>query len=229
MRFPGQRNASNTKLADSVDVDRQAASPLEPPERRRLRNLRDRYNQPRVPLDPPERRRFRNLRLLLATVACVWLLADQLTKHWAVNALSDDSIDLFWTLRLRLVFNDGAAFGLGSSLAPFITIMVAVLSVLIVLATWRNSSRFVAVIAGLVLGGALGNLGDKAFRGNEGFFRGKVVDFIDFQWWPVFNIADSGITIGVVLFITTTLFSRKAGMTVKQHSPHDAKMVSTEQ
>ncbi len=142
-------------------------------------------------------------------MAGLWLLADQLTKLWAVNTLADRNIDLFWTLRLRLVYNDGAAFGLGSSLAPYITVLVVIVSLFIVVATWRNTNRFVAVVAGLVLGGALGNLGDRAFRGEGSFFGGKVVDFIDFQWWPVFNVADSGITCGVLLFLIHSLFSKQ--------------------
>ncbi len=152
---------------------------------------------------------LRNRRLLSAGVAALWLLLDQLTKAWAVNALADRDIDLFWTLRFKLTFNEGAVFGLGSSLAPVITVLVVVVSILIVVGTWRNESRFVSVVAGLVLGGALGNLGDRAFRGGEGFFSGKVVDFIDLQWWPIFNVADSGITTGVLLFVLFSVFSRK--------------------
>ena len=52
-------------------------------------------------------------------------------------------------------------------------------------------SRLGTVAVGLVLGGALGNLADRAFRGDGGFLQGGVVDFIDLQWWPVFNVADS--------------------------------------
>jgi signal peptidase II len=58
-----------------------------------------------------------------------------------------------------------------------------------------------AVSIGLVLGGALGNLVDRAFRPGDGFLGGGVVDFIDLQWWPVFNLADSAIVVGaIVLF-----------------------------
>ena len=69
---------------------------------------------------------MRKNRQLLIAVAAAVLLADQLTKFWALRALADDSIHLFWTIRLRLVFNQGTAFGLGTSLAPAITVLAVV-------------------------------------------------------------------------------------------------------
>lgn len=144
--------------------------------------------------------RLRNNRLLLLSIAATVLLADQLTKLWALRALDDGNIHLFWTIRLRLVFNQGTAFGLGSSFAPVITVAAVVVSLLLLALTWSATRRTVAALAGLVLGGALGNLGDRAFRG-DGFFGGSVIDFVDPQWWPVFNVADAAISVGVVLFL----------------------------
>ncbi|HEX2191905.1 MAG TPA: signal peptidase II, partial [Acidimicrobiales bacterium] len=57
-----------------------------------------------------------------------------------------------------------------------------------------------AVTAGLVLGGALGNLADRLFR-SPGLLRGAVVDFVELRWWPVFNVADSAITCGCLLLL----------------------------
>ncbi len=148
--------------------------------------------------------RPRNNRLLLLSVAAAVLLADQLTKLWALRELADGDIGLFWTIRLRLVFNQGTAFGLGSSLAPVITVAAVVVSLLLLRLTWSVTRRSVALLAGLVFGGALGNLGDRAFRG-DGFFGGSVVDFVDPQWWPVFNVADAAISVGVVLFAVLSL------------------------
>lgn len=144
--------------------------------------------------------RLRKNRLLLGTVAAAVLLADQLTKLWALRALVDGDIDLFWTIRLRLVFNQGAAFGLGASFAPFITVAAVLVSVALIVSVWSTPRRSVSALAGLVLGGALGNLGDRAFRG-DGFFGGSVVDFVDPQWWPVFNLADAAISVGVAVFL----------------------------
>ena len=57
------------------------------------------------------------------------------------------------------------------------------------------------IAVGAIIGGAIGNLGDRAFREGEGFFGGAVVDFIDLQWWPVFNVADSAIVVGGALVV----------------------------
>ena len=69
---------------------------------------------------------------------------------------------------------------------------------------WRGGAalnRAGAVAVGLVIGGALGNLADRALRTDGGgLLSGGVVDFIDFQWWPVFNVADSAVVIGALLF-----------------------------
>lgn len=150
--------------------------------------------------EPRGSSRLRNNRLLLSAVAAAILLADQLTKLWALRALENDTIHLFWTIRLRLVFNQGTAFGLGSSFAPAITVAALIVSLLLIGLTWSTPRRSVAGLAGLILGGALGNLGDRAFRGS-GFFGGSVVDFVDPQWWPVFNVADAAISVGVVLLL----------------------------
>jgi signal peptidase II len=62
-----------------------------------------------------------------------------------------------------------------------------------------------AVALGLVVGGALGNLTDRAFRAGDGFLGGGVIDFVDLQWWPVFNVADSGVVVGAVLLFLLQL------------------------
>jgi signal peptidase II len=78
--------------------------------------------------------------------------------------------------------------------------------VVIVMVLWlrRQAKGLAAVAAGLIVGGALGNLVDRAFRG-DAWLRGAVVDFVDLQWFPVFNVADSAISIGAVLMIVASL------------------------
>lgn len=67
-------------------------------------------------------------------------------------------------------------------------------------------SKLGALALGLILGGAVGNLIDRAFRaGSGGFFSGAVVDFIDFQWYPIFNIADIGVVVGGILLVAVSL------------------------
>ena len=73
----------------------------------------------------------------------------------------------------------------------------------------RNTSPLVAVAAGLVMGGALGNVVDRLFR-NRAWMRGSVVDFIDFQWFPIFNVADICINVGGALLILGYVVSSRA-------------------
>jgi signal peptidase II len=140
----------------------------------------------------------------MAVVAVVAFSADQLTKWWAIERLTDDPIDLFWTLRLRVTTNTGAAFSLAGGAGP----VIAVLALIVVgVLLWQGrtiTSKVGAFALGLILGGALGNLADRAFRG-DGFFSGGVVDFIDVQWWPVFNVADSCVVIGGILLVIVIL------------------------
>jgi signal peptidase II len=62
-----------------------------------------------------------------------------------------------------------------------------------------------AVALGMVLGGAIGNQLDRLLRaGSDGLLGGCVVDFIDVQWWPIFNIADMGIVLGAILLVAVS-------------------------
>ena len=134
-----------------------------------------------------------------AGVAAAVVVVDQLTKTWALRSLADGPVDLVWTLRLKLTINSGAAFGLGRGLGPVLVVAaVAVLVVLGMLARSSSLSTVGAVALGLVLGGALGNLVDRLVRD-----QGGVVDFVDLQWWPVFNAADAAISVGAVLLVFT--------------------------
>ena len=140
---------------------------------------------------------------LIGVVAVLVVAVDQLTKWWALHELDTRTIDLPWTLRLNLTLNRGAAFGLGSKYAPVIA-LAAVCVVVVVLGTTRGlDARWPRVGVGLVLGGALGNLADRVFREGAGFLGGAVVDFIDLQWWPVFNVADAAVCVGAVLLVLT--------------------------
>ena len=125
------------------------------------------------------------------------ILLDKLTKWWALERLEDGQIvELFWTLQFRLVRNTGIAFSQGENLGPVFTILILFVILLVVRLGAQIQSRVGKVSVGLVIGGAIGNLVDRVFRAEEGFLGGGVVDFVDFQWWPVFNIADSAIVVG---------------------------------
>lgn len=141
--------------------------------------------------------------LVPAVVALVVLAVDHLTKWWAINELDDRDIDLIGSLRLNLVFNRGASFGLGSRYAPFIA-LIAVVVVVVLLRTGRHETGLWPRVAlALVTAGAVGNLLDRIFRSGDGFLGGAVVDFIDVQWWPVWNVADMAISCGAVLLVLT--------------------------
>jgi signal peptidase II len=144
-------------------------------------------------------------------VAAVVLLLDQLTKWWALDTLTTETIHVVWTLQFNLVRNTGAAFSLGGGAGA---IIAPVALVVVVALLWQGrsvSSRLGAVALGMVLGGALGNLLDRALRGDGGFMQGAVVDFIDLQWWPVFNVADMGVVIGGILLALVYWFDSGEG------------------
>lgn len=150
--------------------------------------------------------------VLLLSVAGAVLVLDQLTKSWATSALEGGrTIDVVWTLRFRLAFNRGASFSIGGEGGWGPIIAVAAVLVVVVL-LWQSRSmanRLGTVALGLVLGGAVGNLVDRAVRGDEGFLRNPVVDFIDLQWWPVFNVADMGVVVGGVLLLVVALLPER--------------------
>jgi len=122
---------------------------------------------------------------------------DQLTKWWALETLADGhTIELVGSLRLRLVFNTGAAFSLGSGFGPLVGVVVLAIVVVLIRAGRTAPDTRTAVVLGVVAGGAVGNLSDRLLRDGDGFLSGAVVDFIDLRWWPVFNVADIAVVCG---------------------------------
>ena len=155
------------------------------------------------------RANFGASRSVASLIIALVVVSDQLTKHWALGALSaDKTVDIFWTLRFNLVFNSGMAFSQGQGVGRMIGLLA--LGVVVVLSlTLRNPMSLRTTIGtGLLIGGALGNITDRLFRGN-GWMRGAVVDFIDFQWFPVFNLADSAVTIGAGFLLLGAFHARE--------------------
>lgn len=144
---------------------------------------------------------------------------DQATKWWAVERLGDP-VEVFWTLRLALHYNTGTAFSLFATLGPVIAVLAVAVVVLLVRMGRTMVDRVGLVALGMVLGGAVGNLVDRLLRTNgEGFLHGRVVDWIDLQWWPVFNIADAGIVLGGLLLVLRGL---RSGAPDKADTPDTA-------
>ncbi len=135
-------------------------------------------------------------------VGVVVVLVDQLTKWWALVHLKDgNSINVIGDLiTFRLVFNPGAAFSTGTGFTWVFTIVSGAAAIAIAYFAWRVASRRWAVGLGLVFGGATTHFGDRLFRA-PGFGRGYVVDFIDYKYLFIGNVADIAIVGGVVFVV----------------------------
>lgn len=142
-------------------------------------------------------------------VALGVLVLDQLTKAWAVAALADPprTIDLFWTLRFNLLYNRGTAFSLTDDTGPIVSVVAIVVVVVLLRSARRHASPWITWSYGLVIGGTLGNIVDRLFREGDGFMGGGVVDFVDFQWFPVFNVADAALVIGIGVLLVAGFFT----------------------
>jgi signal peptidase II len=149
---------------------------------------------------------------LLGAVIGSVVIIDQLTKWWAVERLGDGPVKLVGSLQLNLVRNLGSAFSIGGG-DWWGSLISLVGLVIIVGLLWlaRSTTSWLGVVAlGLVIGGAIGNLIDRAARSNRGFMGGGVVDFVDLQWWPVFNVADAAVVVGVVVLVVLTVVGERS-------------------
>ncbi len=142
------------------------------------------------------RRRLASLAVVWG-IALGWLVLDQLVKLWALGSLWAGEREIVpGVLWFNLIRNPGAAFGLFPRGQVY---LVAVNLLLMGVGVWAplvmDAKRWSLghIGLGLLVGGGIGNLVDRVFRG------GQVVDFIDFRFWPVFNLADMGIVIGTGL------------------------------
>jgi signal peptidase II len=132
-------------------------------------------------------------------------VADLITKTLIVRHFGDGHVTrVLPGLNILESRNAGAAFGIATGATIVLSLIAVVVAGVIVRESRRLRSVPWAVALGLLLGGALGNLGDRIFR-SPGFLRGEVVDWISLPHWPVFNLADSGITVGGVLAVLLAL------------------------
>ncbi|MFC1675266.1 signal peptidase II [Candidatus Omnitrophota bacterium] len=137
---------------------------------------------------------------MIAIIVGSILLLDQVTKSLALKnlALGKSLPVIKGILHLTLVTNQGAAFGIFKGQSHLFIISALVAAILIISLLKKNKCRLTGISFSLILAGALGNLIDR-------IYLGFVVDFIDLRFWPVFNLADSSITIGAVLLGITVL------------------------
>ncbi|MEE8414345.1 MAG: signal peptidase II [Dehalococcoidales bacterium] len=140
--------------------------------------------------------------------ALVVVIGDQLSKFWIRSTLAEgEALPVTGLFRLTHITNTGAAFGLFRDQSFLLTIAVFAGIVLILLFVFTSSRYFPLVdttpgkiTLGLILGGTIGNLVDR-------LRFGRVTDFIDIGIWPTFNIADSAVTIGAIVFAYFFIYS----------------------
>ncbi|MBC8412573.1 signal peptidase II [bacterium] len=141
---------------------------------------------------------------LIALVSTLVMVLDFVTKRIIVAKLAPyDSISVLPFLNIVYVENKGAAFGMFANLGNTFFIAISVIALLSILFYLTKIPKGIELFSiSLIFGGAVGNLIDR-------IMLGKVIDFIDFYigtWhWPAFNVADSALTVGITLFIISTL------------------------
>lgn len=167
--------------------------------------------------------RLASYKLYFFIVLSVWIL-DRLTK-WLVKKNFElwESVPVLGSFfQLTYVENKGGAFGiqLGGSTFYFIASIIVILYILFYLWQHPEDGKLQRFSLALILGGAFGNLYDRAlFRSVTDFFDFEFFNIPPFQLgflqfdgmerWPVFNIADSAVTVGIVLLLSASLFARK--------------------
>ncbi len=169
-----------------------------------------------------------SMRVLWFTAAIV--VVDQLTKLLikGIPALDIEGYPLGFSkplvgdiLRMTYIENPGIAFGINfPALKIFFSLfsLVAAIGIYIYMKRHRNKlGAWEMLSLAFIMGGAIGNLIDRCFYGvfygEESLFYGHVVDFLDFgykkNWWPIFNVADSAVTIGVTILAVIMLFKKE--------------------
>jgi len=141
----------------------------------------------------------------LAAIVFAAVAADQLTKRVVTSHLQLDEgthvVGPFW---IHHVQNSGIAFGLFASATAAVIALTGIAVAWMLLFFARSGSRHpvLPVALGLVIGGSLSNLLDRVRLG-------YVTDFLDFRYWPAFNLADSFIVIGVVILLAALLAAER--------------------
>ena len=142
----------------------------------------------------------------LVAIATAALTADQLTKRIVTQHIAlDDAVKVVGPLSIHHVQNSGIAFGLFASATPIVTVLTAIAVAWMLAFFARSGARHpvLPVALGLLIGGSVSNLLDRIRLGH-------VTDFLDFRWWPAFNLADSFIVVGVaILFLTFVSVDRE--------------------
>ena len=157
----------------------------------------------------------RNIWIVPALVAVIVIIFDQLTKQWVVATLGPATMTNFVpiigdTARIAYSHNTGVAFSLLQGHPELLTIAALLIvagAIYFYVTQLPNQRTAVQLIMGLIMGGAFGNLIDR-------IRLGYVVDFVQVGWFPIFNLADSAISVGAALlmlqFLRDELAQRRA-------------------
>ncbi len=142
---------------------------------------------------------------LIPVISILVIILDVITKAIIVNKVAHhEIINVLPFINIVHIENRGAAFGLFAGLGNVFFIIVSIIAILFILYYLKTVQKRMEIISlSLVLGGAVGNLIDR-------IRAGEVTDFIDFyvnNWhWPSFNVADSALTVGIILFLWANIF-----------------------
>ena len=149
--------------------------------------------------------------LSLGAIVLAALVADQVTKHIVASNLSlGEGLHVVGPFSIRHVQNSGIAFGLFSNATAGVIVVTAIAVTWMLVYFARSGGRHpvLPVALGLVIGGSVSNLADR-------IRLGFVTDFLDFRYWPAFNLADSFIVIGVGILLAALLLAER--------EPHSSK------
>lgn len=148
--------------------------------------------------------------LIVASAGAV--AVDVAAKVAAVTWLADGPVRLGSLLTLRLVHNHGVAFGVAAAApAPVVMTLTGAIAAAIAVLAWRGALG-APFPAGLIVGGALANVADRALGGS-------VVDFIDVGRWPTFNLADVFLVTGICLLVATNAVDDEPSRDARSHTP----------
>jgi signal peptidase II len=142
----------------------------------------------------------------LIAVAAAAIVADQVTKHVVTSTLAiDQSVHVVGPLSIHHVQNTGIAFGFFAGATSIVTIVTAIAVVWMLTFFARSGARHPVLPAalGLLAGGSISNLADRVRLGH-------VTDFIDFSYWPAFNLADTFIVVGVAILLAALVVADRS-------------------
>ena len=147
-----------------------------------------------------------NTRLLILAIASPIIFFDRVTKVWAEGNLEFGRPEevIGSLLQFNLVYNPGAAFSILTDATWVFTVFATCFTIFVISFAHRIETLPWKIAAGMGLGGAVGNLIDRMIN-PPAVGQGHVIDFIMIPYWPIFNIADSSMTLAVVLIMLASL------------------------